>query len=644
MGKKKTKPPVLLEDPDGVEIEKKKEDEMDKGLSTIFKDDDGEMPDMTKLEIRRRPWIIYIIVAMIVFLTVLLVSVWAGFIFFKPFKGFGGQGLELKIDGPTRITLGQETTYFINYSNVSNAPLAAAEVRVSFPTDFRIVSMEPEPQEAGMTWRLGSIAYGGRGTIQVKGVYLGALGTKSAIQVVGTYRPASFNSDFEALATQQLEYADSVLEGSITAPEKVVPGDKVTFVYSVSNTGVIDLEGLEAHLTLPHGFVRESGATGASDGDLVALSIGTLSAGASTTVSVTGAFASGAGGELHVLGETGRLGVDGSFLAAQKTDAIVSLLAGDLGLKLVANGSDKDRSVNLGDALHFSLGYENTSGEELKGIILRVKFEPLAATGTDPIALKKPADFKLLEWSNIFDNSSGTLRDNQLIWDKTSFEALERMPTGQDGVIEFSIPLIASAASGTVFDAFQATAEADIEFVGGAKLNRTVRTKPMIFRLRSDAKLTTEARYFTEEGAPMGDGPLPPEVGKMTSYRIFWTLDKSLHELKDIKVSAKLPDNVVWPGISEASAGELVYDEKAKTVNWTLNKMPSDIDEITAEFDVQLTPTEFDANRFAELVGETRFDAKDVQNGDVLSMTKDHLTTDLQNDAGAKNKGVVRKP
>ncbi|MDQ7814486.1 MAG: hypothetical protein RDU25_01620 [Patescibacteria group bacterium] len=644
MGKKKIKPPVLLEDPEGVAIEKQKEDEMDKGLSTIFKDDDGVMPDMSKLEIRRRPWILYIVGAMIVFLTLLLVSVWVGFIFFKPFKGFGGKGLELMIDGPARVTLGQESTYFINYSNVSNEPLAAAEVRVSFPTDFKIVSMNPEPQEAGMTWRLGSIAYGGRGTIQIKGVFLGALGTKSAIQAVGTYRPASFNSDFEALSTQQLDYTDSVLAGALTVPEKVVPGDKVTFVYSVKNTGVTDLDGLEAHLTLPQGFVRDAGTTSTLDGNVAVFPVGALSAGVSTTVSVTGAFASGVGGELHVLGEMGRLGLDGSFLAAQKTDAAISLLAGDLGLKMVANGSDADRSVNLGDVLHFSLGYENTSGEELKGVALRVKFEPLGATGTTPVVLKKSSDFTLLEWSKLFDNSSGTLRDNRLVWDKSSLEALERMPTGQDGVIEFSIPLIASAASGTTFDAFQATAEADIEYVGGAKLNRTVRTKPMIFRLRSDAKLSAEARYFTEEGAPMGSGPLPPVVGQTTSYRILWEIDKSLHELKDLKVSATLPENVTWSGSPDVSAGELTYDEKTRLLTWSLNKMPVDIAKITAEFDVQLTPTEFDANRFAELIGEIRFDAKDVQNGDSLTMTKDHLTTDLQNDAGAKNKGVVRKP
>ncbi len=643
MGKKKTKPPVLLEDPESVEIGKKKEDEMDKGLSTIFKDADGAVPDMSKLEIRRRPWILYVVAGMIIFLTLLLASVWAGFIFFKPFKGFGGQGLQLKIDGPARVTLGQESTYFINYSNVSNEPLASAEVRVSFPTDFRIISTNPEMPAAGMTWRLGSIEYGGRGTIQVKGVFLGALGTKSAIQAVGTYRPASFNSDFEALATQQLEYSDSVLSGSISAPEKMIPGDKVTFVYSVSNTGSIPLDGLEAHLTLPHGFVRDATSSTASDGDMVVMPIGELPAGASSTLSVSGIFASGSGGELHVLGETGKIGLDGSFLAAQKTDTVVSLLAGDLGLKLVANGSDADRSVNLGDALHFSLGYENTSGEELKNIVLHVIFEPLSASGTSPVVPKKPSDFDLLDWSGLFDNSSGTQRDNQLVWDKSSLEMLERMPTGQDGVIEFSVPLISSAASGTLFDAFQATAEADVEFVGGAKLDRVVRTKPMVFRLRSDAKLTTEARYFTEEGAPMGTGPLPPEVGQTTSYRILWTVDKSLHELSDLKVSAKLPDNVVWPGTIDVSAGELTYDEKTRMVTWTLNKMPTDITEITAEFDVQLTPTEFDANRFAELVGETRFDAKDVQNGDALTMTKDHLTTDLQNDDGAKNKGVVRK-
>ena len=49
------------------------------------------------------------------------------FFFFKPFRGFTGQGLEIQIEGPEKVSLGQETTYFINYRNRTSEPIASAQ-------------------------------------------------------------------------------------------------------------------------------------------------------------------------------------------------------------------------------------------------------------------------------------------------------------------------------------------------------------------------------------------------------------------------------------------------------------------------------------------------------------------------------------
>lgn len=634
------------------ESKKDRKAQVEKSLSAIFRDEAGNLPDLTRLDRRRPNAILYVSVGFISFIVILLVAVWAGFSVFKPFRGFQGQGLQIVVDGPERAVLGQETSYFVNWQNASSEPLATAEVRVSFPPDFNATKVEPQTTGDGFVWRLGTIPFGGRGTITIKGFFTGALGTQTAIQAVGTYRPASFNGDFETLTTRRVEYAESVLDGVIEKPAKALPGDKVRIGYVLRNTGANPLKGLEARITLPEGFVRDASATEALlEGRVARVAIGDLASGASTTAWVTGTFASGASGDLPIHAEAGSVGGDGTFQAAQKTDATLSVLSGDLLLKLVVNGSDTDRSVGMREPLRFALAYENTSPEEIKDVVLRVLFEPWSgATGTapsekavGPVPVKNVRPQQFVDWSAFEDSSSGTVSGNAIIWDKDRIGVLERMPPQTDGTVEFSLP-VAVSATGSAFGAFQVTAEATMAFVGKTAINRTIRTQPIVFRLRTDADVASEAWYFSEEGAPLGQGPLPPVVGQTTTYRIIWTLTKTLHELKPLRVSAVLSKGVTWPGNARVTAGDVAYDESSRTVSWTVNRLPADVDEAEADFDVQLTPAEADAGRFAQLLGETRLEATDVQIAEPIVRTKPGLTTDLQNDEGAKSKGVVRKP
>ncbi len=351
-------------------------EEIESSLTAIYQDEGGKIPDLTKFDPKKSRWWLYALLAGMAFVIVLVGAAWAGFSFFKPFRGFTGQGLEIQIEGPENVSLGQETTYFINYRNRTSEPIASAQLRVSFPSDFIVEKTEPIPTGDGLSWKLGALPVEGRGTITVKGVFTGALGTITAVQVVGSYRPGSFNSDFEALSTKVINYASSVLSGTLVVPSKTLPGDKIAFRYTVQNDGETPIEGLEARLTLPEGFQLESTSTeGSLDGRVWRIPLQTLAEGASTTVQIFGRFASSISGEAHIIAETGRLTSDGAFLSGQRAETSFTVLAGDLSLKLVVNGSDKDMAINYGGPLRFGISYENTSSEDLRDVTLRLRFE-----------------------------------------------------------------------------------------------------------------------------------------------------------------------------------------------------------------------------------------------------------------------------
>ena len=620
--------------PDEV-AEKRHAKAVDEGLQAIFTEG-GEMPDLKTFEPRRSQWWMYALIAVAVFMVALIAAAWAGFSIFKPFRGFSGQGLALSVEGPERVSLGKETTYFINYQNRTSDPIASATVRVSFPSDFVVSGVEPQPTEQGaMEWQLGAMPVDGRGTIKIHGTFTGAIGTATAIQVVGSYRPATFNSDFDALTTKVLNYTDSVLVGSLGTPQKVLPGDHVTLSYHLENQGSEPIDRLRARFTLPEGFQLDATTTGDIQGNHVSIPIGSLAAGASSTVTVAGVFSSGASGEAHVVAEAGHDSAENAFLASQRTETSFTVLAGDLSLKLVLNGQDQQVVTPYGGALRFGASYENTAPENLEDVQLMFHLEAVAPTGTKLV--------KFADWDSLIDTSSGTQSGNGVTWDKSGISMLQVLPPRNSGTVGFSLNAL-PVASGTHGLILRAVLEAKIKKVGSSEVNRIVRATPITIVYLSDAGVAAEARYNSEEGAPYGIGPLPPVVGQTTTYRIEWHLAKHIDELTAINVHAQLPAGVAWTNKIVADAGELKYDDSTRTVTWTLNRLPKDVNEEEVAFDLALTPGDADANRFAKLLGETRMEATDITNGQKISKTSPGLSTDLENDEAARGKGVVRKP
>ncbi|MEN9557697.1 MAG: hypothetical protein RL141_66 [Candidatus Parcubacteria bacterium] len=620
-------------------------DDVTAGLAAIYgKGAKEARAELSSLDAggRRRPFLVAI-VAVFGTIACLTAIAWAGFWWWSGHTR--ASGLEIAIEGPSDVAIGAETTFTVRWKNPSPDPLAALELRLAFPNDFVIRQVEPaagsgaSDATSSVIRRLGSQAGNAQGAIVVVGTFTGALGTESAVQVIGTYRPATFNSEFETLATHALNYGSSVLVGRVDVPLKVLPGDDVTIRYHVMNQGDTAMEGLEARIRLPEGFVRDATGTGSVlDDPVVRLALPTVAPHSTSTVAVTGSFALGAHGDSIVKAEAGRVGVDGTFSAAQRAEGILSVLAGDMSIQLVMNGSSVGRSVSLGERQRISVAYQNMSGEELRDIELRFHFGAEAASV--PAGADAPA---LVDWDELDDPNTGTRRGNTITYTQEELPAFERLAPEEDGVVEFSVPLVSTLPDGPEIP-LVAYVEAVIGSVDGVRVDRIVATQPILLRLQTDAAVDALARYASEEGAPVGSGPLPPTVGTSTTYRVEWHIAKTLHALDRVTISANLPKGTAWGGQKEVQAGDIRYDADRRLVTWTVNKLPQDINDAIASFDVTLTPSEADAGRFASLLGETRFEFTDAALGESLLRTAPSLTTDLGDDELARGKGVVKKP
>lgn len=622
------------------------EQQVQKSLEAIYLDQKtGKAPDLAKLDHKKRHGFLRFLGAFTAFLVILAGIAWLGIKYLAPYQSLEiEEGLAVSIEGPHEIALGKEESFTIEYKNQDVAPIQDLDMRVNWPAEFVVTSINPPPTDTKLNrWNVDLLPVGSKGLITVKGVFVGELGAVSHLQVTGSYVRNGLNDSKQILETQDLLYRSTLVKGELHLPEKIIAGDPVTIEYLARQQGNQPLRDVWLRLMMPDGFDVEASSTAKlqakQEGQTLYVPMGSLSESTTGTVRLQGAFPTTIFGDLSFEGALGRFGVDDQFLPMHLTKTTVPVLAGDFTVRLVANGADASSTIPFGTPVHVSLGYQNTSPEAIKDASIQLQFESFidgkSSTGTS-----------LLNWSALEDSNHGATttksRIQTIAFDKRHIAEFENLPSQSQGLIEVSLPTLA-APSGTKSAVIIVKAQANAPTVGGTKVNRVIKLKPIQLTYRTDATVAAEARYFTEEGAPVGSGPLPPIAGQVTTYRLEWRLDKTFHDLKNVSVSATLPRVANWGGKAASDAGTIIYNTSTRSIVWTMNAVPADVNELMAHFNVEVTPESVDIERFAAVLNATTIQFMDGQTGDIMNLQLSPLNTDLQNDEGAKGKGVVRK-
>lgn len=167
------------------------------------------------------------------------------------------------------------------------------------------------------------------------------------------------------------------------------------------------------------------------------------------------------------------------------------------------------------------------------------------------------------------------------------------------------------------------------------------RSNTIINKINSDLELTEKVRYFSEENIPVGTGPQPPKVGETTSYKVYWVLSNSLHELEDLKVVTKLPDNINWDDKKQFSVGSLDYNSATREIVWQIGRLPLTVMTANAEFSINFTPSEADKNKIMVVLGGSTVSAIDGETKTNLTLTTKAKTTKLEDDDIASGDGTV---
>lgn len=610
-----------------------------KELMEIYKEEDGEMPDMSKIYRRKRSKVKVILVGLVVFFAFLAALSWAGFFFFNQNKSFTGERVDLEIETPSSAASGETVEYKIKYNNGEDVPLGQAEIAVKLPDNFVVDKTDPVTAEGGNSWQIGSLAAGESGEIKIDGVLRGEINSLAAIQAVMTYKPGDFNSEFQKVATGVTKLDQSVLDVWLSGPERILAKSETSFKVKYKNNSEADIDNVRIFVDSPDDFSFKEKK---DDEEVSSWEFPKLAAGEEKEFEFKGSFGTTAEGEREFKVKIGL--ADGENFYVQKEDNFkTDVLTGAMLVTLIANGDSKDRTLGFGDTLNYSIVYQNKDKAEIGDVEIKMTFNSTSRNNK-----------MLLDWTTLKDDKDGDivgvqvtpeLREGTITWTKKQIPTLAKLAPGAEGSIDFQIklkPFSEFKDWDTKDFEVKSSATAKIGKMGGEAKEELIESNPIDLKINSDLSLAAAARYFNSDDIAVGSGPLPPEVGKTTAYRIFWEISNSLHEIENIKVSSVLPKNVVWSNKSDLQAGEIKFDEATREVSWTLNRMPVDVKNLGANFEVTITPAESDKGKLITLISGTKLQATDKSTGGTIAKSGGNLTTNLDGDISAAGKGVVK--
>ncbi|MFH1522374.1 MAG: hypothetical protein ABIE43_00970 [Patescibacteria group bacterium] len=623
-----------------------RDDEIDEGLSEIYQDENGDVPNVRKLDIKKKRGFIFWFLSVI--FTVSIISIAGYGIYYLIYHvGSDATAVDFTIEGQDKIIAGEEFFIDLNYKNLSITNVRKIRIELNYPDNFIFLDSSPLTQSnpsdtngriTKSIWELDDIGPKGNGQVKIKGMVIGQEDMANIFFAQITYMPENFSSEFKKESTFTVlvdgiglnvnaEYATASLVGE---KNEIIIGISVNENNYLSkfNLEIDSLENLEViGLTAPVTNEKKEPSLIIEEIDDKTWQISGLKeiiSPDSTTVDQ----------ELkieYMLNKKIEDNQDFTLRLVQTDEKdlkyifwekIINLeiMNSDLNLTLIINGSKNDQVIDFENKLNYSIVYANKGETSMKDVIIMAVLD---------------SDF--LDWTTLKDKNNGRERGNTISWSKEEIKGFEELEINEEGIIDFSINTLPFRESDLGKD-FQVKSYAQYnignieEFSNQAQEDMDNRSNTIINKINSDLNLEEEARYFSKDNIPVGAGPLPPKVGEKTSFKVYWTLNNNLHELTEALVEVKLPDYVSWESRNRTSVGGLSYEGGSHKVIWRIGRLPVSVYQSEAEFSISITPTENDRDKIMVLIPGSTIRAIDSETGASLERSTKAKTTKLEED------------
>jgi hypothetical protein len=605
--------------------------DMQRKLTEVYTDSDGEIPDLTKLETTQRPFWKTTLYTLIVVFSVLLIVAMAGFFIFSGWdiNSFTNEKITLKIDTPISIVSGQESVYTILITNKEKVNLYNLELELFYPENFEYIDAAPlAGGDKSNKWSFSALKVGETQKIELRGVITGAIKSTQTFRGNLNFKPANLNATFKQDVIVDAIITSSVLNLEVEGPDKALANQEVEYILRYENLSEDDYTDLQVAVEYPGGFVFDSSEPESSNETHNIWDIKELKAGESGEIKITGNYSAvESSGNRDFLSRI-QVKIDNDYYPQNEEILVTDVIKDQLSMQLIVNGSAEDQAISFGDLLVYSLNFKNTGEEDLEDIKITINLNS-----------------QILDWDTLKDENNGVIGQNSITYNGRHISKLLKLGSQEEGTINWQIRVKdASSVANQNVDKFsiESFAKATASQSGELSGESVVTSKTIVNSVNSDLDINVSARYYSEDNIPLGLGPIEPKAGETSTYNIKISLSNNLHDVEDVKFRAKLPANVFWANRENHEAGDIIYNAANNEVMWNISYLDRSSDTVTASFNVDISPDNDDKGRVLIMLSDISLSAKDSDTGSDINKNAQAITTSFNDPILGKISGIVQ--
>lgn len=605
------------------------EETINDSLSEIYQDDGGHRVNVKKVLIQPKKGFFVRLAIVLVYILLAAALAGAAYYWFIS-RNADSTVVDLKISAPEQILANQEFEYTIDYQNKDKVTLTNLDLTVVYPENFIFSSSFPTPSSDNNKWRLEDLRQFSSGQIKIKGRLISPTGLSNIIFADLNYKPINITSEFKKSTSLDIILAGSGLDLSVVAPTSVLVGQISDLIIKVKTTDNNFIPSFNVNFSALENI--EFPTTDYNE-NIVVVSPGifTINNLTNTEQEIRLKFKftdkKNESEELKVKFEYQPTGANKAYAFDEKNFPI-EIVKNSLNLTMVANGQPSDQGIDFGQTINYSISYVNKGDKVMDDVIIMAVL-----------------DGEALDWRKLVDKNNGSITGRTITWNKEQIPELKSLVKDQQGTIDFSIP-VREVNEASLIRTLEVKSYAQFAVSGKSEelsqSNEVNRSNQLTIKLNSDVKLDEVVRYFDQDNIAVGTGPLPPQVGQTSTFKIYWTLTNSLHELGDLKVKTKLPDYVSWDNKDQTDVGSLSYDKTTNEVSWEIGRLPLSANRAQAQFSISLKPRSADRNKLLILVSGTSLNGTDNNTNFAVSQILKAQTTRLEKDDIADTDGIVQ--
>ena len=516
--------------------------------------------------------------------------------------------ITIGITGPITVNGGETMTLQVGVTNQNTVGIESTTLVLKYPPGIRTVE-EPIQTLTEQRIAIDTLAPGEARNITVPIGIFGRENEQKQIQATLEYRIVNSNGTFFKEAEPfNFQITSSPLILQVTSLNQVVAGQVIDVVLTAKSNASTPLKNVLITAEFPNSFVFKSAEPKPIYNQNVWL-IEELLPEQSVTIdlkgSITGLTSEGFGINFTAgLAQANNQYIVGASLAEARSEFTIERPFIDVGIK-INDDTDNSAVIAAGQRANVLIDISNTLDETVYDMVVEIvpsgnALRPESITAND----------------GFYDSNTGKIR-----FEVANNKSFESVLPGDTRSVSFSIAPDAAQGTATFELAVNVFARRVAERGAQEQLIGTVKAEA---RYTSNATLTSSATLIA--------GPLPPQVGQTTEYKVTLVAQAGGNNVSDAVVTTSLPAYVNWLDAYQGE-GAVSYNSALKQIEWRAGNIDANRSKELV-FSVSLLPSTSQVGITPVLVNSQDLRGTDSFTGTALRASARSFTTELPLSSG----------